>query len=260
MTCAESALLIHPLLDGELDAGHAREVEGHLEACRNCGAQFRAYRRMQQAMSAAQLRFTPPASLRRRIEAALPAAPALTIARAINRRSMFQGFAMGTALSAMAATLIVGVVGTDENQRVLGQLLSAHIRSLQSDHLMDVQSSDRHTVKPWFNGKVDVSPPVLDLTAQGFRLIGGRLDYIDGRAVACIVYLRRRHVINLFILKREGSDSQPSNLETQQGFNIQHWTGEGLEFFAVSDLNTEELLEFVNKFEAAFRPVGSTST
>jgi anti-sigma factor RsiW len=258
MTCAESALLIHPLLDGELDAGHAREMERHLEACRNCGAQFQVYRKMQQAMSAAQLRFSAPPTLRRRIEAMLPPVSVPRPVRVMNRRSMLQGFAMGTALSAMAASLVVGVITTDQDN-VLGQVLSAHIRSLQGDHLMDVQSSDQHSVKPWFNGKVDLSPPVLDLTVEGFRLIGGRLDYIDGKAVACIVYLRRRHVINLFVLNGEGWEHQASRLETMQGFNIRRWSTEGLEFFAVSDLNAEELLEFLSKFDAAFRPLGGTS-
>ena len=258
MTCAESAILIHPLLDGELDTGHAREVERHLEACRNCGAQFQVYRKMQQAMSAAQLRFTAPPTLRPRIEAALPPVSVSRPISAMNRRSMLKGFAMGTALSAMAASLVIGVITTDQDH-VLSEVLSAHIRSLQGDHLMDVQSSDRHSVKPWFNGKIDLSPPVLDLTAEGFRLIGGRLDYIDGKAVACIVYLRRRHIINLFVLNGEGWEYQASGLETIQGFNIRRWSAEGLEFFAVSDLNAEELLEFVSKFDAIFRPLGGTS-
>ena len=171
MTCAETEILLHALLDGELDAGHAREVEAHLEGCPRCAAQMRAYREMQQAMSAAQLRYTAPMSLRRRIEMALPSAPP----RAANRRSVLKGFVMGTALStAMAASLVVAVIRTDQDQRVLGDVISAHVRSLQGDHLTDVQTSDQHTVKPWFNGKVDVAPPVVDLTAQGFRLIGGQ--------------------------------------------------------------------------------------
>ena len=136
---------------------------------------------MQQAMPAAQLRFTAPAGLRRRIEMALPSAAP----RAATRRSVLKGFVMGAALStAMAASLFIVVIDTHQDQRVLGDVLSAHVRSLQGDHLTDVQTSDQHTVKPWFNGKVHFAPPVVDLTAQGFTLIGGRLDYIDGKTVA----------------------------------------------------------------------------
>ena len=248
MTCAETEILLHALLDGELDAGHARDVEAHLEGCPRCAAQFRAHREMQQAMSVAQLRYTAPMTLRRRIEMALPSAPP----RAASRRSVLKGFVMGTALStAMAASLFVAVIRTDHDQRLLGDVITAHVRSLQGQHLTDVQTSDQHTVKPWFSGKVDVAPPVVDLTAQGFRLIGGRLDYIGGRAVASIVYRRRTHVINLFIAQGAGSDHRGPN-ETMQGFNVRRWTAQGLEFFAVSDVDAEELQEFVEKYDAAF--------
>jgi anti-sigma factor RsiW len=196
-------------------------------------------------------------SLRRRIEMSLPSAPVRVPARAASRWSMLKGFAMGTALStAVTASLVIGVMGTDQNQPLLGDVVSAHVRSLQGDHLTDVQTSDQHTVKPWFNGKVDISPPVVDLTAQGFRLIGGRLDYIDGRAVASIVYRRRTHVINLFVAP-EGPDHRAAN-ETIQGFNIRRWTAQGFKFSAVSDLNAEELQEFVEKFDAAFHAAGRT--
>src|SRR3954447_12026102 len=238
MICAETEIMLHALLDGELDAGHALEVETHVATCPRCAAQLRAYRELQQAMPAVQLRFAAPMSLRRRIEAALPSPPA----RVSSRRSVLKGFAMGSALSAaVAATLVVAVIRTDQDQRALGDALSAHLRSLQGEHLTDVQTSDHHTVKPWFNGRLDVAPPVVDLTAQGFTLIGGRLDYIDGRAVASIVYRRRAHVINLFVIQEAGSADHGAKLETMQGFNIQRWSAQGLEFFAISDTNAEEL-------------------
>jgi anti-sigma factor RsiW len=101
--------------------------------------------------------------------------------------------------------------------------MSAHVRSLQGDHLTDVQTSDQHTVKPWFNGKLDIAPPVVDLTAQGFTLLGGRLDYLDGKAVASIVYRRRTHVINLFVAQEAASEGHAAKLETMQGFNIRRW-------------------------------------
>jgi anti-sigma factor RsiW len=153
---------------------------------------------------------------------------------------------------------VITVIRTDQDQHVLGNVLSAHVRSLQGDHLTDVQTSDQHTVKPWFNGKVNISPPVADLTAEGFRLIGGRLDYLDGRAVASIVYRRRTHVINLFVAHAAGSEQHGTKLDTMQGFRIRRWTAQGLEFFAVSDINAEELQEFVEKFEAAFHSASGT--
>ncbi len=255
MTCNEAGILLHALLDGELDAGHARDVEAHLEGCLRCTAQFRAHREMQQAMPAAQLRYTAPMSLRRRIEMTLPSAPR----RASSRRSVLKGFVMGTALStALAASLVIAVIRTDQDQRVLADVTSAHVRSLQGDHLTDVQTSDQHTVKPWFNGKVDIAPPVVDLTAQGFTLLGGRLDYIDGKAVASIVYRRRTHVINLFVTQGTASEGHGAKLDTMQGFNIRRWSAQGLEFFAISDVNAEELQEFVEKFEAAFHSASRT--
>jgi anti-sigma factor RsiW len=250
MTCAEAKILIHALLDGEFDAGHAHDVEAHVGRCPRCAAELRSYREMKRAMRAAQLRFTAPMSLRHSIERALPSAPS----RLSNRRSILKGFAMGTALStAVAASLVIAVLRTDQDQRMLDEVLSAHVRSLQGNHLTDVQTSDQHTVKPWFNGKLDLAPPVVDLTAQGFRLIGGRLDYLDGKIVASIVYRRRTHVINLFVAQGTPSASHRAQLETMQGFNIRRWSAQGLEFFAVSDINADELQEFVEKFEVAIR-------
>jgi anti-sigma factor RsiW len=252
MTCAQTEILMHALLDGELDAGHAREVEDHLEACGRCAAQLQSYRDLRHAMSSAQLRFVAPKRLHRRIAVALPA-PTMR-ANGVRRRGALQGFLMGAALStAMAANLLVAVMGTDGDQRVLGDVISAHVRSLQADHLTDVQTSDRHTVKPWFNGKLDISPPVVDLAAEGFPLIGGRLDYIDGRAVASIVYRRRTHVINLFVAPAVAIEDQKVKLQIMQGFNIERWSASGLDFFAISDLNAEELREFVDQFEMAQR-------
>jgi anti-sigma factor RsiW len=250
MTCDEARPMLHALFDGELDAGHTRETEAHLAGCARCAAELRQMREMRQAMAGANLRFTAPTALRRRIEAAVP----LPAARAPTRRSLLQGFALGTAMSAVAAAgAVFIVVRSDQDQRILGDVASAHLRSLQADHLTDVPSSDQHTVKPWFNGRLDVAPPVADLTAQGFTLLGGRLDYIDGRAVAAIVYRRRVHVINVFVAQAAGSERTGARSETVQGFNIRRWTERGLRFIAISDINAEELQEFGAKFEAASR-------
>ncbi len=192
MNCAECEVLLHALIDGELDAGHVREVEAHVMTCTACGEKLKGFRAMRDAMAAADLKEKAPASLRSRIEAALPKPSARIIAprqfSRPTRRTFFGGFAAGAALSgAIAAGLAVAVFRNGDEQTMADEVVSAHIRSLQAGHLMDVQTSDQHTVKPWFNGRVDVAPPVIDLTAEGFTLLGGRLDYIDGEPVASIV-------------------------------------------------------------------------
>ena len=248
MTCDEAELLLHALLDGELDAGHAREVEAHIAGCPRCAAQLRAYHEMGKAVAGADLRYTAPPQLRRRIEAALPQA------RVPNRRAVLRGFAMGSAVSAIAATGLVAIIlRSDDEQRIESEVVSAHLRSLQAGHLTDVISTDQHTVKPWFNGRLDVSPPVIDLTAQGFTLIGGRLDYVDARAIGAIVYRRRAHVINLFVAQTASTERRAAKLDTIQGFNIRRWSDRGLNYWAVSDLAADELAEFGEKFEAAMR-------
>ena len=261
MNCAECEILLHPLIDGELDAFHARDVEAHVATCTGCAEKLKAFRAMREAMAGADLKFPAPASLRNRIEAALPSPSAEIIAPRKffqpARRSFFGGFAMGSALSAaIAATLVIGVFRIDQNQQVADEVVSAHIRSLQAGHLMDVETSDQHTVKPWFDGRVDVAPPVIDLTAQGFTLLGGRLDYIDGEPVASVVYQRRKHVINLFVAQRLGIAHAGAIAETIQGYNVRHWTEQGLDFWAVSDLAGDELDEFVQKISAAVHPTG----
>jgi anti-sigma factor RsiW len=261
MNCADCELLLHPLIDGELDAAHAREVEAHVTTCAGCAEKLKTLRAMREAMAGADLKFAAPASLRDRIEAALPSPSAQIIAprrfSQPSRRTFFGGFAVGSALSAaIAATLVVGVFRSDQNQQVAGEVVSAHIRSLQAGHLMDVETSDQHTVKPWFDGRVDVAPPVIDLTAQGFTLLGGRLDYIDGEPVASVVYQRRKHVINLFVAQRLGVKQAGAMAETIQGYNVHHWSEQGLDFWAVSDLAGDELDEFVQKISAAVHPSG----
>ena len=248
MTCEEAEILLHALIDGELDAGHAREVETHVAACPRCAAALTAYRQMSRAVAGAGLRYTAPPALRQRIEAALPQP------RVTSRRDLLKGFAMGSAVSALAATGLVAVVlRGDDEQRILSDVVSAHLRSLQAGHLTDVVSTDQHTVKPWFNGRLDVAPPVIDLTAQGFTLVGGRLDYVDTRAIGAVIYRRRQHVINLFVSQTATTERQPARIETIQGFNIRRWSDRGLNYWAVSDIGADELAEFGDKFETASR-------
>jgi anti-sigma factor RsiW len=251
MTCDEAKILLHALIDGELDAGHAREVEEHIAGCPACAAELAAYREMSKTIAAADLRYAAPALLRKRIEAALPKE------QMPNRRAVLRGFAMGSAVSAIAATGLVAIVlRNDDAQRIEFEIVSAHLRSLQAGHLTDVISTDQHTVKPWFNGKLDVAPPVVDLTSQGFTLIGGRLDYVDARPTGAIVYRRRAHVINLFVAQTASTERRPAKIDAIQGFNIRSWSDRGLNYWAVSDIAADELAEFGEKFEASM-PTGT---
>ncbi len=290
MNCADAEILIHALLDGELDAGNARDVEAHVATCPACAAKLKAFRAMHETMANASLKEQAPAHLRRRIEAALPAPPVTVAAEAerdarramgINPRresrreswrqswrafwrkswqTFFGGFAIGTALSAaVAASLVIGLVGHSQDDMIASEIVSAHLRSLQAGHLTDVETSDQHTVKPWFNGKLDVAPPVIDLTAQGFTLIGGRLDYINGQPVGSVVYRRRKHIINLFVAQGLGTQNRKVEPAIVQGFNVRHWAQEGLDFWAVSDIEGSELDEFCQKIAAAIGPPAKPS-
>ena len=250
MNCDEASILMHALIDGELDAGHARELETHIATCAGCAARLREFHELHKMMTPAGLRYTAPASLRVSIEGKLPA-PRLAAA---SRRSVLRGFAVGATASALAASgLLVMVMRGDDERRVLGEVVSAHLRSLQAQHLTDVVSTDQHTVKPWFNGRLNVAPPVADLTAQGFTLLGGRLDYVDAKPVAAIVYRRRVHIINLFCAPAPGSGQRSAVMESLHGFNVRRWSENGLNLWAVSDINADELMEFGEKFEAALR-------
>jgi len=263
MNCAESEVLIHALLDGELDAGHAREVEAHAATCRDCADKLETFRAMQAAMAAAELKEKAPVRLRNRIEGALATPPARAPTRfgtsfaagRASRRTFLGGFALGTAASAaVAAGIVIAVLGGDDDRRIAGEIVSAHLRSLQGSHLTDVETSDQHAVKPWFNGKLPLSPPVFDLTAQGFTLIGGRLDYVDCEAMAAIVYKRRKHLINLCVGPRLGGAPRGAKTAMVQGFNVYHWTQDGLGFWAVSDINADELAEFGRSVADAVGP------
>ena len=246
MNCEEARLLVHALVDGELDVGHAREVEIHLVGCADCAAELARVRDLRDKMKSVDLHYPTPDDLLLRLERALPARP---IAK--NRRDMLKGFGAGVGLSAVAAFgLVVMIVRKDTQDYILGDLVSAHLRSLQADHLTDVQTSDQHIVKPWFNGRVGTAPPVPDLTGQGFTLVGGRLDTIEGKAVAAVVYRRRGHIINLFVAAAS-TDKGRALTETMRGFNIRHWSDQDLSLWAVSDINAVELTEFERKFEAA---------
>jgi anti-sigma factor RsiW len=148
-------------------------------------------------------------------------------------------------------SLVPMLTGPSANDRLTRELIAGHVRSLMVSHLTDVASSDQHTVKPWFEGKLDFSPPVIDLTEQGFPLVGARLDYLDNRPVAALVYQRQQHVINLFIWPAAHDAEKGEQMVTQQGYHLLHWAQAGLSYWAVSNLNLDELQAFVQRVQQA---------
>jgi anti-sigma factor RsiW len=247
MNCDEADILLHGLLDDEVDPEHAYRIETHLADCTHCAAQLRVLRVMRETMAKVDLRFPAPPGLRTRIKDMLPVA---AVGQPYRRR-LFKGFAFGSALSAAAAALLmVAVTRSDLDQVIVSDVVSAHLRSLQADHLTDVQTGDQHGVKPWLSNRIGATPPVPDLTSQGFSLIGGRVDYVLGKPVAAIVYRRSGHLINLFIA--QGAQAERSaRIETMQGINVDLWSEKGLNLCAVGDVSADELEEFRKKFEAA---------
>lgn len=231
-TCGEMQLLLQADHDGELDAAAAARVAAHLAICPSCAAQSAALRGLSARLHSEIVAEPLPESLRTRV--ARSAKPAVV---AIPRRQ-WPGFAAGLALAACVALVLL----PRRTAEVADAAVAAHIRALQPGHLLDVVSTDQHTVKPWFAGKLDYSPPVRDLAAAGFPLQGGRLDYLNGRAVAALVYARAKHVIDVEVWP----GAQIAPLEgTSNGYNFIRWSADGMVFWAVSDLNRTELRSFV---------------
>jgi anti-sigma factor RsiW len=232
--CAAMHLLIQADHDGELDTEGAARVAAHLRVCPECATLAENLRRL-----SAQLRAEipqPALPLRLQATAARLSAPLRPrIWRSIGRQS--PGVAVGLALAACLALAIVPRRGAD----LADEAVAAHIRALQPGHAMDVVSTDRHTVKPWFDGKLDYAPPVQDFAGVGFPLLGGRLDYFAGRPVAALVYGRARHVIDVTVFP---APPQPARSGAVNGYNYLSWSRGGMVFWAVSDLNTSELREF----------------
>jgi len=231
--------------DGELDLLRQMEVDEHLRQCRACAAVQESHRALSAALGAG-LHLTAPPSLRRRVRAALKGSVA---ASPWSRVRSLQW--VGVGLAAIALALVAGPMLSRRLQAdpLAQELVSAHIRSLMATHLTDVASSDRHTVKPWFAGKLDFSPPVVDLSEAGFPLAGGRLDYVGHRPVAALVYRRGEHVINLFVWPSSEASSHET-IRSRQGYNVVSWSQDGTSHWAVSDLNAMELRRFASLVQA----------
>jgi anti-sigma factor RsiW len=255
MQCRETQLLLGAFADGELDLVRHAEVEAHVSGCPACREQLEAAEARRAALRGSLPRFTAPAPMVARIRASL-GAEGSSPGRKPRR---LPGVWPAWGLAAVAASLALAVAGgyrwgrsVAREDSLFGEALSEHVRSLQVGHLTDVVSSDQHTVKPWFIGKLDFSPPVCDLADLGFPLVGGRLDRLDGRGAAALVFRRRLHAVNLFIWP-DGNRPVGNSSARRDGYGARAWSQGGLNFLAVSEIPEEELEQFVAGFRARIR-------
>ncbi len=247
MSCQETRVLIEACIDGELDLIHTLSIEEHMASCAGCRERYDGHRRLHEAIQSHARYFEPPQELQARVQNTLRGkerdqSKPSAILPPISRR--YAALAAGVALLLAATALVVAVLKRPSGTELVArQVVAAHIRSLMANHLMDVPSTDQHTVKPWFNGKLDFAPVVKNLSTEGFPLVGGRLDYLDGRSVAALVYKRNQHTINLF--QWPSAFKSRSGMFTINGYNVAHWTQAGMANWAVSDINAQELQDFM---------------
>jgi anti-sigma factor RsiW len=234
MTCEDSQALLSAYVDGELDLVRSLEIQKHLETCPTCARVVQNHQTLGTALRGDSFYYRPPQHLPQRVNKTLRGSrrinwPILAVAASLLLAGIFVDRLVRFASRPAPQTLIAQAV------------LDSHLRSLMPGHLADVQSSDRHTVKPWFAGKLDFSPPVVDFAPQGFPLTGGRLDSVNGRTVAVLIYQRHQHLINAYVWPSPGAPNLSVTPSTSQGYNMLHWTHAGLEWWLASDLNTQEL-------------------
>jgi len=254
MECNESQPLLNAYVDGELDLVRHLEVETHLKTCAACAKQVASLEAGKAAFRANIPRYTASPTLVSRLQSITTEKPVqAAIAPTKEKSRKATPFILfGTAGSALAAAIAVGFFLGLHVTRVAQleqDVVAAHIRSLQVDHLTDVASTDQHTVKPWFVGKLDFSPPVLDLATEDFPLIGGRLDRIQGHAAAALVYKRRQHVINLFIWPAS-TGTVVEETKNQDGYHLISWTQNGFAFLVASDVSESDLNTFVKAYRS----------
>jgi anti-sigma factor RsiW len=240
--CGEAGALLEACMDQELRPGESASVRTHVATCSACGRRLAELESLGRTVRRLPY-YTAPEGLRTRIvnqrTRPLSVRPLLAWAAAVTLVASLGG--AGLLIRSTRNARAVESVAESVAEDVVG----SHVRALMGDHLLDVRSTDQHTVKPWFLGKLDFSPPVNDLASLGFPLAGGRLDYIAGRPVPALIYKRRDHAINLFMWPEQPATARPAEARTIRGFHMRHWTRSGMSFWAVSDLNDAELEEFV---------------
>ena len=245
MKCQDTQQLIHAYLDGELDLVKSLEVERHLPECAACTQAYNNQRVLHSALSADTLYYKAPASLRKRVQSSVRQTNHTTPAPRVSAWRWLGAAAALVVIALMTWGALRGLSAPSADDLLAQQVVASHVRSLMPNHLADVASSDQHTVKPWFDGKLDFAPAVTDFTEQGFPLIGGRLDYLDNRPVAALIYKRQQHLINVFSWPSPGIAATNPTAVMRQGYHVFHWIQADMAYWVVSDLNETELQEFV---------------
>jgi len=249
MNCNEAGTWVAGYADGEIDGLQGGSIERHLRGCTACGAKYQAVLTLRARIRAEVPYFPATPALRSRVQALFAATQAAVPTRPRPARDRWR-WLTGGALAGCTATVLAWVVGTAvidwrANEDVAVEAVATHVRATLNNHLIEVASSDQHTVKPWLSARLDYSPPVQDLASEGFALEGGRLDTLDGQRVATLVYRYRLHTIDVFV--RPESAHAPSALRTLRGFNVVHVTGSGMDWLAVSDVSPDVLAAFVQR-------------
>jgi anti-sigma factor RsiW len=260
VSCKLTQRFVPGYLDGELDLVRTVEMETHLKDCPFCAQELENQQELRATLQRSSLAYAAPAGLRDRIQLSLHRSSEVEVQeRKIKWPSLhiwqWAGAVAVLALFSLTGWQLAARLRTpSSDQRIAGEVFSSHVRSLEANHLMDVISTDQHTVKPWFDGKLDFSPPVEDLASDGFPLVGGRLDYLEGREVAALIYQRRKHFINVFVWPNPTGSNSTQAIESRQGYNIMRWSRGGFQFWAVSDVAASDLAEFVRLLETRAPP------
>jgi anti-sigma factor RsiW len=255
LDCEETRELIDAYADRELDLVSSLSVERHMQVCVDCLRAHQNIQALRSLMHDESLYFRPSAGLKKNITSALRAEAKIERRLPLTTWRWLAAAASVAVVAIATLTLVQRPKGPSPEDLVAQEVISNHVRSLmEPHHPVDVPSSDQHTVKPWFNGKLDFSPPVENPTDQGFPLVGGRLDYLGGRSVAALVYQRHQHYINLFIWPSNDAREKAEESMKRQGYNLVHWEKSGMEYWAISDLNEAELRQFAEIVQNRVQP------